>query len=255
MHSKSAQISIFLVIGVILIAIAIFSSVVFFEDKKNSLDFEVSESDNSPTNTIKNYVDSCLEKTTKEAIFTTGLSGGYYKSLSYGLKIKELEVPVYLDKNGSYVPNISVIQDELEMYIEDNVKNCINNNSDIDVFNLELSNSVKSNVLLTDTVAASLELEVNYNFANTSGNINRFYSNLDFSYKKKLAAATKILDSHNSLNLIPESEILFIAKEKGFKYHQLDLDDRRIMHTLDFSNEDVFFMLNFIILYEEKENE
>jgi hypothetical protein len=115
-----AQASLFIVIGVILLAVVGLFSML------NTKEPKVDAPANIETTAVKEYVEQCLEETTKEGLQALGLQGGYYEAPFISLTTEYVNVPYYY-----YLDDISQVLTppemltELQRYIDDNAGNCL----------------------------------------------------------------------------------------------------------------------------------
>ncbi|MCX6711670.1 MAG: hypothetical protein NT139_01360, partial [Candidatus Woesearchaeota archaeon] len=128
MINKKAQVTFFIILGIIiigLIGLIIYIRTGSFKLGSN-IEIEKGVSTSLQLNVIKEYVDNCLEETSKDGLFIIGKQGGYYntpKSISTIL-IGENVTYYYFNKK-IYIPEISVIQKELGNYISNNLIKCL----------------------------------------------------------------------------------------------------------------------------------
>ena len=143
LKNKNGQVTIFVVIGVILIIVVVFllsnSKIDFFESKETKLISQVTD-----------IVDSCIKENSNRGAFLLGIQGGYIE-----LDDSQLAVPrSYIDlgfKIPSWeilpnkVPTISSMQTELNEYIQNNAMNCISGNLNTldDLFDFEYENNLQ----------------------------------------------------------------------------------------------------------------
>ncbi len=110
---KKAQVTLYFIIGIIILTSIIL--VLYFKSEalKSLFNKQSENTINIPKELIpvKNYIDTCLEKTSQESIYQIGRSGGY-SSPSEDIYIDWFTENVtyyYLD-NKSYVPNLEPFQ-------------------------------------------------------------------------------------------------------------------------------------------------
>jgi hypothetical protein len=135
--NKKGQVTIFVIIGVILILVVTFllsnSQFELFESKETKL-----------INQVSDIVDSCIKINSEQGLFILGMQGGFIE-----LDRTQLAVPrSYIDlgfKIPSWeilpnrVPTISSMEDELNEYVINNAGNCISSNLEAldDIFDFE----------------------------------------------------------------------------------------------------------------------
>jgi hypothetical protein len=118
---NKGQVTIFVIISIFLV-IAI---VLFFIFKDNITNKKIPQ-EISPfyTNLI-----SCLEQTSQEGIYYLAAHGGYYHAPANSSIIYFLdEIPYYYLNNQTIVPELNIIERELEIYVSENLENCLSLN-------------------------------------------------------------------------------------------------------------------------------
>lgn len=129
---KKSQISLFIIIGIILILIiGIFiwlhqalREAKIEEEKLKALEqIEVGN--------IRSYVQDCFQKTSDDALIIFGLKGGYIydEDLEKGL-VNEIDVPYYYNRGMDYSIDNGMGEYQLSKYISENIDFCIKNFKD-----------------------------------------------------------------------------------------------------------------------------
>lgn len=112
------QVTVFIIIAILIIAIAV--SIFYFRDSfwKESVSTEISP--------IVNFIQECLEEKTKEGIYSISSNGGYYEIPEDNkFSIYGQDYASYYDRNVIY-PELEVIEDSLSEYILINLESCLN---------------------------------------------------------------------------------------------------------------------------------
>jgi hypothetical protein len=115
-----AQASLFIVIGVILLAVVGLFSML------NTKEPKVETPANLETTAVKEYVEQCLEETTKEGLQALGLRGGYYEATFISLTTEYVDIPYYyyLDDVSQVLTPPEMLA-ELQKYIDANAGTCL----------------------------------------------------------------------------------------------------------------------------------
>jgi len=117
---KRGQATIFIIIGVVLIAlILIFIFLKGWEDtsdinKKIKIDLNIQP--------IYSHVENCIKKTGENAIIYIGTTGGYYNIPE---KATNFSVAYYYLEEQNIMPTKEKVSQEISSYINENLKNCI----------------------------------------------------------------------------------------------------------------------------------
>lgn len=120
MGLKKGQITIFLIIGVIiLISVGL---IIYMKDKittditKDELEFSTAAQPVAP------YVEQCIRKSLQEAVIVIGEQGGYYELPELSTTEAYKNAPYYRYGNDTYLP--SGIEEGIKLFVEDNIRFC-----------------------------------------------------------------------------------------------------------------------------------
>jgi len=167
-QNKKAQITIFIIVALVIVAIAIL--IIYLG--KSKVDSEASkqyfaQSNIKPAlNNIQNSIINCLDETTKEALITIGIQGGYYKEPEQSFDLGWAFIPYYYNQGQFLMPTRTTITNQLQDYTNDKLKSCINK-INLGDFTLEYKNPKtktliqKENVKFTVDVPITIEKENN----------------------------------------------------------------------------------------------
>jgi hypothetical protein len=207
--NKRAQITVFIIIGVILVfSIGIYSYLKstgvgpadFFQPK-------------SPP--VVAYIEECLSNTAKDAIFSMGNQGGYielpptialnptrYVSMIPGTSGEFApKVPLWYFEGESQIPSQRYMEVEVERYIDVNLENCLNNYQGLrdEYIITELSNySAKVVFAEAETIIGlDYEVEIQPKGAKEVTKKEQFLVRLDVKIKRMRDVAEKILEAEN----------------------------------------------------------
>ena len=117
--NKQGQVTLFIIIAIVILG----SAVIYFAFR-NSLS---NSADNSfqEAETVKTFTESCIQKTGIDVIYEVGLGGGYYfppkDSTESGI------VYYYDSANISNFPSLSFVEDQISLYISENIPLCTKN--------------------------------------------------------------------------------------------------------------------------------
>ena len=139
MVNKRGQITIFIVIALVIIGMA----VLFFFIQENVMERIGENTIDSRADEVFLFVQDRLEQVSVDGIYAIGLQGGYYippdLSIEYG-------IPYYYYENQNYMPSKLEIGEEISSYINTNLPFCINDFStftDLTIRHEELNPSVE----------------------------------------------------------------------------------------------------------------
>ena len=120
---KKAQVTIFVIVGVVILAIIGFLFLLKTNTLQNFLSKESQTSKIVPPQieSINFFVEDCIETTSHDALKVIGQRGGYYQLP----REQTFSVPYYFFEGRNLIPTKEKIETEISNYIEDNLPNCI----------------------------------------------------------------------------------------------------------------------------------
>lgn len=121
---KKAQITVFMVIGIIILVISALFLYVRSQRDVEIIELEETAALTAEARSVKNFVEECLKKVSEEALIDTGLKGGYYRSPSLIKPYFGIMVPFYLYLGQNKMPSKETIAAELSAYLSENIKTC-----------------------------------------------------------------------------------------------------------------------------------
>jgi len=117
MLNKRAQLTIFIIIAILIVAVV----ALFFSLRGN---LKLPGKPASPeTAEIQNFVQECLDDSLEEVVFKVGENGGYYFPPKVSTPV--LEVPYYIKNNQNLMPSKENIESEISRGIERELFFCI----------------------------------------------------------------------------------------------------------------------------------
>ena len=116
---KKAQITIFIIVGVVLLLLSVF---IFTLPTKELERPSPPGDDNEP---VKNYIESCLETASTNALLRIGLQGGYIEPIYYDNFFTVKRSYLYKDKIP-LIPTVEMMEKELSNFIKNRIENCTN---------------------------------------------------------------------------------------------------------------------------------
>ena len=135
MENKKAQVTIFIIIAVIIIA----GVSLFFLNSSKDSDYKYED-----ISSFEIFVNNCFQETSEEAILFIGENGGYYY-----LPLNNISdlVAVHIDVNKNLVPDKITLEKEISKYIEDSINICFDDFQEFEEqgFNITYRNITKIN--------------------------------------------------------------------------------------------------------------
>ena len=127
MISKRGQITIFIIVGILLLAgaltfLALKSDIITGGAKERA---EQAQEASQLSASVQNYIQSCLENTGKDALIFIGEQGGYYDLPR--LSDKSFLLPYYFYNNETSLISKEELEKQLSLYVENELFFCIRN--------------------------------------------------------------------------------------------------------------------------------
>ena len=121
---KRGQVTVFIIIGILVFLIVsgilIARSFLVTEELKGE-----GEQAQLLGATVQSYIQSCLKETAEDALIFVGQQGGYYQLPS--LHESDLLQPFYWYENQSYLPKKEEIEQQLSLYVDNELFFCLRN--------------------------------------------------------------------------------------------------------------------------------
>ena len=126
MKNQKAQVTIFIIIAILIIAVV----VLFFSfrgeiGKEKPVSPEIAP--------IQNFVEECIYDTGEDALYFIGLHGGYYLPNKFS---NSLGIPYYIKDNKTLMPSKEKIELEVSKYIDEALPLCVGNFTEFENFQI-----------------------------------------------------------------------------------------------------------------------
>ncbi len=253
MIRKRGQITFFIVLAIVVILIIVFATGLF------KLPIKRDSSENRAT-VVKDFVNSCIDLTTKKAIKTAGLSGGVLdvsqdivprsanNIFSNSLLLRSNEVMYWYYKSANNldivnIPTKESIESGLNSYITENLKFCLNRfeRFRFDGYKIE-SGKAEANVKINDkNLDVKVEMPIVVVIGDSSIRLNNFNVNVESNFGRLYNAATEIINSNSNYleeltfdtialdEEIPLSDTEFDCNERKWKEGDIEVRLRELL--------------------------
>lgn len=152
--NKKGQVTIFIIVGVIVVAIGITLFFVFNSNSKKPLNLEASS--------VEIFVLDCIESVGKDALYVVGQNGGYYFPPKNS---NSLGIAFYFFEGEDIMPSKEVIEKEIGAYLDEALPICTEEFVKFNNFNVS-QEKVQSEVFISEN---KVFLNVNYPIRITKG--------------------------------------------------------------------------------------
>ena len=256
---KKGQATVFIIIAIVIVAAIGSVTYITTQNKKIAASNEYfSQTSIRPTlNAIESEIINCAENTAKNALYVIGTQGGYYNREGI---IKELEVtflPYYYYEGDILLPTKENIQDELALYIDNNLNDCVEKIDHPDY-------SIKHTTTKTQT--SIIDNEVTFNI-NQDSIIEREGNTITFTLSDKpILINSKLNQIYEVAKLFTESHeqdaelycvscVSDLAKEHNLFVNIISLEgDETMVRISEIGDSDYPYSLNFVNKYTGDES-
>ena len=127
--AKKAQITLFIILGIVILL----AVVLFILFRQEIISIRPGELIPTEKGKLQNFITACLEQSGGEALTLVGLQGGYIElpaSISRDANAHvrlspSLAIPYWAEGSTVRVPPLATIKDQIDTYIEQNVRSCL----------------------------------------------------------------------------------------------------------------------------------
>jgi hypothetical protein len=154
---KRGQIAIYVIVA--LLIVAAIGAFVYLRQRAAEM-----PSPSDDIQSIKIFVDSCLKSTAEEAIFFIGSQGGYY----YPAQISAGSIAVYSYNRESLFPGKEIIENQISIYINDNIGDCLDNFSRFQDYSITEGNPSTKTSIIQNKVVVDLTYPITITRLSTS---------------------------------------------------------------------------------------
>ena len=250
---KRGQITVFMIVGILILLIVALTLFFTRNISEEEQDLELSESAPIETGALKMFVESCLRKTSYDAIYYNYINGGFYKPQFITL-YNQWAVPYYYYLGDGYIPLETQIEEGLQQYIENNILYCLNNFTDIKDFNTVVKDLPLAKVnIKQNQVDFSLNLPLEVSRGDTIKEISQFSVELEVPLKEVNEILISIInEQEKSSDEVMLDYLSRLAVEKEFTtklFYEVD----EVVYILTFDQIDLLgrnLITQFAVKYD-----
>ena len=124
--SKRSQTTIFIILAIVIVAVVVGVFLISRVSVRTDLDDTFSKLGiTSQASAVQSSIFECIEQTSQDALTFIGIQGGYYNNPNRYFDLSWAIIPYYYDKGDFLMPGNEVIQNELGLYVDDNLDFCL----------------------------------------------------------------------------------------------------------------------------------
>ncbi|MBU4456259.1 MAG: hypothetical protein KKA65_02050 [Nanoarchaeota archaeon] len=228
--NKKGQITLFIILGIILIAVVILGFTLKDKFMKTRSEDDAALIASLPPDIaeVRKEIDSCSQFVLEEAILEVGNYGGYNSPLENSLEVEDVFVTYGYLEGRNVLPTISVIEEEINEYVETFLPDCAN----LESFDFEIS-SKNPNVkveILDGKVIAEVNYEVTIIKEGNEFKIdNPYYSEVEVKFKEIYDLA---LDIINKIAQEPTQVDISYLLDLGWDIDVVPVDDKTVVYSI-----------------------
>lgn len=256
MVDSKAQISIFVIVAVLIVAVVagfVYLKSSSSESERDRRWFE--EHGKEPSvNNIQDFIVDCLEVTSLEALEVIGIQGGYYTAPEKYYDLEWSFIPYFYYQGEYLMPSKEEIQNQLSSFVNANIGKCTD---EINFNNFELVYSEpgtssfigKSEVVFT----TSLSTSIRHGESTTTFELSKHPVSINSSLYNIIEVANYITDSHKEdEDLICINCLVEMAKERNLYIDFIAFEeDSTLVMVLENSTSPDPYLFEFLNKYEE----
>ena len=211
---KKGQISFFIIIGIIMLII-----LGTYLALRSTSEQPLIPVQKSP---VQQFVDSCLEKNAREAIYLLGQNSGFIyipQELNNPLLFYEktpldtYAIPYWWIEGKSFVPTNEYVNGQITRYVQENIENCLDFSTFERQFDIRTGNPIITTSLNQDDISVDLSYPITLTDIGNGQitELNNFRVTIPIRVKKALELARIVMEREASDKFIEEKAIDLIA--------------------------------------------
>lgn len=161
MKSKKGQISIFLILGIVILITTSIVFVFYNETISDQIKPEVEETTELvfQTENYKNFLNTCLKNIAEDSLIFIGQRGGYYNLPKPNYNDSFIKTAYYFYEDRSYMPTLEQMQNSISNYINSEISNCFNElNNFNEITNLNYNIEDINTLIIKDSVIVEAQI-------------------------------------------------------------------------------------------------
>lgn len=231
MNNKS-QISLFVIIGVIVVV----SVIILTQMNPNYIPLPEQNLGSNELYSFQNFILACLERTAQRGIVENLERGGYYETTSYDYITDNflVNVPIYVDRDLFLIPTKSIFEEELSKFIVNEIDICLDNFSSFEDIGYSIirNNEFSTNVMIfQNSILIESQLPISGTTpSKNSFDIEDFRIEIDTNIKGIINHLEEFLEIHyDDFSQFPISSLILLSDFEDFLFELDQIDDTIIL--------------------------
>ena len=158
---KRGQVTIFIIIAILIVTVIIFILFLVKTKSTSELDKEFfSQANIKPSlQNIQSFILDCMDETSKDALNVIGVQGGYYLKPEKAYDLQWVFIPYYYHKGEFLMPSKQRIESELNNYVDDQLRDCIEN-GEFNDFRLSYDSSRTRSMIKPGEISFEIDMPI-----------------------------------------------------------------------------------------------
>jgi len=186
MLNKNAQLTIFIIIAILIIAVI----VLFFAFRSGIQREKPTSPEIAP---IKNFVEECIYNVGEDALYFIGLHGGYYVPNKFSTS---LGIPYYIKDNKTLMPAKENIELEISKYVDEALLLCAGNFSEFNNFQIAQGKPKTSAKIFDERVILNVNYPLTIIREEEKSRISKFENEIPIRLGRIYNASNFIVNEH-----------------------------------------------------------
>jgi hypothetical protein len=234
---KRGQVTIFIILGILMLFVFV---VLLFVVKSITKDNVKAEQETMVEayefDSIRMFIDHCLERTSNEGMKFVSLRGGYYQVPEPAEDQIFVKIPYYFDVGQKRFPTKEIIAHQIELYVEDEIKSCLN---DFIVFKNQGFSFVEGEIKATVHLGTSVVFELDYPLQAQKGKSIKQFQHFSYTLPVNFEHIYTIIEQtvyeqERNPNFIPLGYLSVASQENKFTFEVTYRDNDVVVYSYIF---------------------
>src|SRR3989344_4117657 len=245
-NSKRSQISVFVILAVIVVAVI----VVYFIVNSTKITILSENKIHPDIQPVYSYIENCVFETGEDAIEYIGVHGGYYKLPELSI---DIEIPYYLYERKNFIPLKEEIEEQISLYVNENLNSCISE-EELSDFQINFG-EIKTKTLIEDEkVIFNIEYPLSIKKGENSYTIKNFNTEIPVRLGIVYDIANNLVanDLENPRYICLPC-IDYFSEKYDIKIKAINYNEKEFIFTISDENSkinDNNFILNYVNKYD-----
>ena len=228
---KKAQISLFVIIGILIIAAIIFASYY-----ASIITIESPKENSQIVAPVQQFTEECLKKIGTDAAYFVAKRGGYYNDTELMAPYDSSKTAYYFYSKKNVMPSKEAVQTELGRYVSDNIFICTKNYADLAKEGIIAEGGgIKTNaIIFSDKISYETNYPLTLRKGDSTARLEKFYAEAgNIRLGEMLDSAKNLTEIQvQNPNSIMMSDIFKETTRTGFVINLFTLDNETIIFTI-----------------------